>query len=66
MTREEQTYLFYLKNDCIKHKVLQSHINTLDEIIFWNNLGKLYLDAGLIREAMLYIDMAHDAIYAMH
>lgn len=66
MTRSEQTELFYLKNDRIKHKTLQAHINTLNEIIFWNNLGKLYLDAGLIREAEYYVDMAHDALYAMH
>lgn len=66
MTRKEQTELFYLKNARIKLKALQAHINTLNEIIFWNNLGKLYLDAGLIREAEYYVDMAHDALYAMH
>lgn len=66
MTRKEQTELFYLKNARIKHKALQAHLNTLNEIIFWNNLGKLYLDAGLIREAEYYVDMAHDALYAMH
>lgn len=66
MTRKEQTELFYLKNARIKRKVLQAHINTLNEIIFWNDLGKLYLDAGLIREAEYYVDMAHDALYAMH
>ena len=66
MTRKEQTELFYLKNASIKHKALQAHINALNEIIFWNDLGKLYLDAGLIREAEYYVDMAHDALYAMH
>ena len=66
MTLAEQTELFYLKNARIKQKALQAHINTLNEIIFWNDLGKLYLDAGLIREAEYYVDMAHDALYAMH
>ena len=66
MTLAEQTELFYLKTASIKHKALQAHINTLNEIIFWNDLGKLYLDAGLIREAEYYVDMAHDALYAMH
>lgn len=66
MTRKEQTELFYLKNTRIKRKASQAHINTLNEIIFWNNLGKLYLDAGLICEAEYYVDMVHDALCAMH
>lgn len=66
MTRKEQTKLFYLKNARIKRKAIQAHINTLNEIIFWNDLGKLYLDAGLIREAEYYVDMVHDILYAMH
>ena len=65
MTREEKTFLFYLKNDRIKNRVLQSKINTLDDILFWNNLGKIYLDAGLYAEAIFYLDMAHDALYAI-
>ena len=65
MTREEKTLLFYLKNDRIKNRVLLSKINTLDDIIFWNNLGKIYFDAGLYDEAMFYFDMTHDALYAI-
>lgn len=65
MTRQDETTLFYLKNDCIKHRVLKSELNTLDDIIFWNNLAKIYLDAGLYAEAIFYLDMAHDALYAI-
>lgn len=66
MTRQDETTLFYLKNDCIKHRVLKSELNSLDDIIFWNDLAKIYLDAGLYAEAIFYGNMARDAYFAMH
>lgn len=38
---------FRAKNLCLK-----SYINLLDEILFWNEIDKIYIDAGMLEKAI--------------
>lgn len=38
---------FRTKNLCLK-----SYINLLDELLFWNEISKIYLDARMLNEAI--------------
>lgn len=38
---------FRAKNLCLK-----SYVNLLDEILFWNEIAKIYLDARMLNEAI--------------
>ena len=38
---------FRAENLCLK-----SYINLLDEILFWNEISKIYLDARMLNEAI--------------
>ena len=39
----------------VRSLCLKSHINLLNEILFWNEISGIYLDAGMLEEA---IDLA--------
>lgn len=46
---------FRSENLCLK-----SYINLLDELLFWNEISKIYLDARMINEAISLISWVEE------
>ena len=34
----------------------------MNDVLFWNNLAQIYLDAGLLDECRIYCSMAYDIL----
>ena len=43
---------FEIEQLVTKNLCLKSYINLLDEILFWNEISKIYLDARMLNEAI--------------
>ncbi len=43
---------FEIERLVTKNLCLKSYINLLDEILFWNEISKIYLDARMLNEAI--------------
>ena len=62
LDRKHKHYLVYLKNLRAKKWCLDATDRALDDAIFWNDLSRIYLEAGLLYEGRKYYSMAHDIL----
>lgn len=49
-----------------KSLCLKSYINLLDEILFWNEIAKIYIDEGMLNEAFDLISWAEEIRVTNH
>ncbi len=56
--REAAHGLEYVKNLRAKKWCLEARERALDDAVFWNDLARIYIDAGLYSDANNYIGMA--------
>lgn len=62
LDRELQHELAHLKNLRAKKWCLDAIDRALDDAIFWNDLSRIYLEAGLFYEGRKYYSMAYDIL----
>lgn len=62
LDRELQHELAHLKNLRAKKWCLDTIDRALDDAIFWNDLSRIYLEAGLFYEGRKYYSMAYDIL----
>ena len=62
LDRQYEHYLVYLKNLRAKKWCLDATDRALDDAIFWNDLSRIYLEAGLLYEGRKYYSMAYDIL----
>lgn len=62
LDRKYEHYLVYLKNLRAKKWCLDAIDRALDDALFWNDLSRIYLEAGLLYEGRKYYSMAHDIL----
>ena len=58
LDREMAHHLAYLKNIRAKKRCLEARERALDDAVFWNDLARIYIDAGLYSDANNYMGMA--------
>lgn len=60
--REMAHTFAYLKNLRAKKWCLDARVRAFDDAIFWNDLARIYIDAGLYSDANNYIGMARGIV----
>lgn len=58
LDREAAHNLAYVKNLRAKNRCLEARERALDDAVFWNDLARIYIDAGLYSDANNYMGMA--------
>lgn len=62
LDREAEHNLAYVKNLRTKSRCSDSTGRALNDVLFWNDLAQIYLDAGLLDESRKYLSMAYDIL----
>lgn len=62
LDREAAHNLEYVKNLRAKSWCSDATGRALNDVLFWNNLAQIYLDAGLLDECRIYFSMAYDIL----
>lgn len=62
LDREAAHNLEYVKNLRAQQWCSDAVGRALDDAIFWNDLSRIYLEAGLLYEGRKYYSMAHDIL----
>lgn len=62
LDREAEHSLAYVKNLRAQGWCSDAVGRALEDILFWNNLAQIYLDAGLLDECRIYCSMAYDIL----
>ena len=58
LDREAAHNLAYVKNLRAKKRCLDARERALNDAVFWNDLARIYIDAGLYSDANNYMGMA--------
>lgn len=62
LDREYEHVLAHLKNLRAEKWCLDAIDRALDDVLFWNDLSTIYLEAGLFYEGRKYYSMAYDIL----
>lgn len=62
LDREAEHSLAYVKNLRAQVRCNDAIGRALNDVLFWNNLAQIYLDAGLLDECRIYCSMAYDIL----
>lgn len=62
LDREAAHNLAYVKNLRAKEWCSDAVCRALDDVVFWNDLSEIYLDAGLLDECRKCLSMAYDIL----
>lgn len=62
LDREAAHNLEYVKNLRALQWCSDAIGRALNDVLFWNNLAQIYLDAGLLDECRIYCSMAYDIL----
>ena len=62
LDREAAHNLEYVKNLRAQEWCSDSFGRALNDVLFWNDLSAIYLDAGLLDEFRKYLSMAYDIL----
>ena len=62
LDREAEHNLAYVKNLRAQRWCSDVFVRALNDVLFWNDLSAIYLDAGLLDEYRKYISMAYDIL----
>ena len=62
LDREAEHNLAYVKNLRAQSWCSDVFVRALNDVLFWNDLSAIYLDAGLLDEYRKYISMAYDIL----
>ena len=62
LDREAAHNLEYVKNLRAQEWCSDAFGRALNDVLFWNDLSAIYLDAGLLDESRKYISMAYDIL----
>ena len=62
LDREAAHSLAYVKNLRAQQWCSDAIGRALNDVLFWNNLAQIYLDAGLLDECRIYYSMAYDIL----
>lgn len=62
LDREAEHNLAYVKNLLAQSWCSDSVGRALDDVLFWNDLGKIYLEADLLDESRKCLSMAEDIL----
>ena len=62
LDREAEHNLAYVKNLRAQEWCSDAFGRALNDVLFWNDLSAIYLDAGLLDEYRKYLSMAYDIL----
>ena len=62
LDRKAEHSLAYVKNLRAQVRCNDAIGRALNDVLFWNNLAQIYLDAGLLDECRIYCSMAYDIL----